>query len=140
MLKTGLEFANGTTEDCQKLVVSMFKPSELLGWYKDARRLYKSSDVVLVTDATDPSGVKAWPRAKYIEQLRVSMGRNAERLMPSLTMSTKSAHQIVRMPGDSDAFWLVIARGNQIPIMCVLFANPYEELAPDAPAPAIGEA
>lgn len=130
MLKTGLEFAPGTTEEAQKLIVRMFQPGELLGWYKNARRTYKSGDLVLVTDARDPSGVTAWPRAKYVEQLRVGMGAaNGPRMVQGLTIAHQSAHQVVKLPNDSDAFWLVVILGAQVPSMCVLYASPYEEMA-----------
>lgn len=139
MLKTGLEFANGTTEDCQKLVLRLFDPNNLLIGYKQARQAYKTGDLVLVTNVND-ARVEAWPRLKYIEQLRVSMGRNAETMLSSLRMTTDSAHKIVSMPADSDAFWLWIIRGKDTPIMVVMYASPYEVLAPNDPAPAIGEA
>jgi hypothetical protein len=140
MIKTGLEFANGTTDDCKRLVVGLFQPAELLGWYREARRLNKTADVVLVSDAADPSGVKAWPRGKYVEQLRVSMGANAAKMLPSLTIAHQSAHQVAMLPYDSDAFWLVVVRGQQLPLMVVLYANPYEELGAGDPAPVIGSA
>jgi hypothetical protein len=140
MRKTGLEFASGTTEDCQKLIARLFRPAELLGSYQHARRLFNSSDIVLVSDEIDPADLTAWPRRKYIQQLRVNLGQHAKRVLPFLTMNTKSAHQIVRMPLDSDAFWLVIERRFETPIMCVLFANPYEEMASSDPEPAMGEA
>lgn len=139
MLNIGLEFANGTTEDCQKLVLRLFDPNNLLIGYKRARAAYKSGDLVLVTSTNDVT-VRAWPRLKYVEQLRVSMGRNADPMLARLRMTTDSAHKIVSMPADSDAFWLWITCGKDSPIMVVMYASPYEVLAPNDPAPAMGEA
>lgn len=128
-LRAGLEFANGTTDDCKRLVGQLFTPGQLLGAYRTAREKLKTGDVALVTAEHDPSGLELHPRLEYIKQLRAGMGSNAAKLMPALTIAHKSAHQIVSLPWESEAFWLVILRHQQIPIMAVLYVTPYEVAA-----------
>lgn len=125
-LKLGLEFAPGTTEDCKKKVVSLFKPSEILGAYKQARALFKTGDLVLVGSETDPSGFNVEPRHEYLKRLRQVLGENAPKAMQVLGLAHTSAHAVVKMPKDSDAMWLVITRGRDMPLMVVLFTTPYQ--------------
>ena len=122
MISAGLEFAAGTSEDCQKLVVQLFKPEYLLGAYRMARREFQTGDLVLVTAEWDPSGVEKWRRHDYVAKIRAG----APKILPVLTMANKSAHQIATLPFESEAMWLVILRKEQLPIMCVIYANPYE--------------
>lgn len=127
MLNNGLEFAKGTTKDCQRLVQRLFDPADLLGAYKMARIQFKSGDLVLVVSEEDPSGFDARPRMEHIAKIRASMSpRNAAKMMPVLAIAHKSAHQIVSLPFESNAFWLVITRREALPIECVLYVTPYE--------------
>jgi hypothetical protein len=48
MLKTGLEFAPGTKEDCKRLVRKLGPPAVLLNAYRNARAEYGTGDIVLV--------------------------------------------------------------------------------------------
>lgn len=120
MLQTGLEFAPGTTEECQKLVVGLFTPSEIFGAYRMARQQFKTSDLVLLVSEKDPSGFQAEPRSAYVKRI-LDQGKGVPLLMQGL--AERSAHKIVKMPPESDALWLIVARGPQaVPVMCVLFA------------------
>lgn len=126
MLKTGLEFAPGTTDDCKRLVGRMFTPTDILGSYRQARAQFRHGDVVLVAAEWDGSGFQAMPRLEYVKQIRESLGANAAKMMPVLTIAHKSAHAVLMMPFETDAMWLVINRKGMVPVMAVLYATPYE--------------
>jgi len=136
MLGTSLEFAPGTTEDCQKLMAQLFKPGELLGAYRMARQRFGVSDLVLVTAQQDGSGFEAMVRSHYVSRLRQGLGRNGAKMLAALGVAHKSAHQVVSLPKESDAFWLVINRRDALPVMVVLFATQYATDA-DASEPTI---
>jgi hypothetical protein len=137
MLGTGLEFATGTTEDCQRLVARLFqRPEEVLDRYRTARKLHRTSDLVLVTAEHDPSGFDTLPRARYIHRLRIGLGRDGDAMIAALGIAHRSAHQVVSLPRESDAFWLIINRKSAMPVMVVLFAAPYASDA-DAHEPLI---
>jgi hypothetical protein len=137
MLGTALEFAPGTTEDCQRLVTQLFqKPGAVLGAYRMARQRFGTSDVVLVTAQHDGSGFEAMPRNHYVERLRRGLGRNGAKMLAALGIAHKSAQEVVSMPRESNALWLVINRKDAMPIMVVLFAAPYATGA-DAREPTI---
>jgi len=122
-LKTGLEFAPGTTEECQRLVSTLFAPGEILSAYRSARSAFKTGDLVIRVSEQDPSGFEAEPRADYVRRLRERGG------VPTLMRGIveRSAHSVVRLPFESDAMWFIVVRGMQaVPVMCVLFAAPYE--------------
>jgi hypothetical protein len=125
MLKNGLEFAPGTSEDCQKLVVRLFDPSKLFATYRMARKQLRTGDLVIVTEESDPEHAKVAKRLDYVAEIRAG----AAKILPVLVIAQKSAHQVASLPFESDAFWLVILRGQQVPIDCVLYANPYEVAA-----------
>ena len=126
MLGTALEFAPGTTEDCQRLVTRLFQePGAVLGAYRTARKRFGSSDLVLVTAEHDPSGFEAMLRARYVGQLRRGLGQNGAKLLDALGVTHQSAHQVASLPKDSDAFWLMVNRKDALPVMVVLFAAPY---------------
>jgi hypothetical protein len=137
MLGTSLEFALGTTDDCQRLVTRLFQePGAVLGAYRAARRQFGTGDVVLVTAEHDPSGFEATPRADYIRRLRDGLGRGGGKLLAVLGIAHKSAHQVANLPRDSDAVWLVVNRRDALPVMVVLYAAPYATGA-DAREPTI---
>lgn len=137
MLGTSLDFAPGTTEDCQRLVTQLFKePGAVLGAYRMARQQFSTSDVVLVTSQHDGSGFEAMPRAHYITKLRRGLGRDGAKMLATLGIAHKSAHQIASMPKESDALWLIINRKDALPVMVVLFAAPFATDA-DAEEPSI---
>ena len=126
MLKTGLEFAPNTSEECQRLVTKLFEPRQLFEWYRAARRTFQTGDIVLVTSESDPSGTSAKPRMQYVKKTRENTGRNAPAVLGLLTIAKKTAHSIVQLPFEADAFWLVIERQGAPQVMAVLFAMPYE--------------
>lgn len=124
MLSTGLEFAPGTTDECKHLVRRLFQPGELLSAYRTARQTFKTGDLVLRVSEHDPSGFEAEPRIDYVRRIKELTGK-----MPMLMsgVATRSAHGVAQLPFESDAMWLVVVRGTQaVPIMCVVFATPYE--------------
>lgn len=135
MLGTALEFAQGTTDDCKRLVGHLFTPGEILGAYRAARQRFGTSDVVLVTAERDPSGFEAMPRGHYVARLRQGL-RGGGKFVQSLGLAHKSAHEIATLPKDSDAFWLVVNRKDTLPVMVVLYAAPYATDA-DAREPSI---
>lgn len=137
MLGTSLEFARGTTPDCERLVASLFKPGELLGGYRLARKKFRTPDLVLVTSAHDPSGFEATPRRAYVERLRRGMGRNGEKMVRALALGSKSAQAVATLPREADAFWLVVNRRDAVPVMVVLFAAEFAT-GDDAREPGVG--
>lgn len=123
MLKTGLEFAPGTTDECKKMIGGLFQPGDILSAYRMARANFKTGDLVVSVSESDPSGFEAEPRTAYIKRLgKVPL------LMRGLV--EKSAQGVVKLPFESDAMWFIVVRGMQaVPVMCVLFASPYEVAA-----------
>lgn len=137
MLKTGLEFASGTTDDCKRLVGRMFTPTDILGAYRQARAQLRHGDIVLVAAEYDGSGFQAMPRLDYVKQIRESMGAKAPAMLGALTIASKSAHSLLKMPFEAEAMWLVINRRGMVPIMAVLYATPYEVEVADEGVPAL---
>ena len=133
---TSLDFAPGTTEDCQRLVTRLFEEPAVLDAYYTARKHFGTSDVVLVTAEHDPSGFEAMPRAHYVKRLRDGLGRGGAKLLAVLGIAKQSAHQVASLPRDSDAMWLVVNRKEALPVMVVLFTVPYATGA-DAREPTI---
>lgn len=126
MIGTALEFAPGTSEPCKRVVVGMFGDARLLlGAYKNARHHLKTPDVVILTSVEDPSNYIAESRLDYLGRLRRALGKNAPRTMPQLGIN-KAAQAVVKVPREMDAFWLVVTRGQDLPLECVLFTTPYE--------------
>lgn len=128
MINQGLEFAPGTTDECKKLVVGLMEPAQILSAYRHARSQFSTGDLVLSISQQDPSGFQAEPRTAYIKRLQDANSKQIPLLMRGL--AAKSAHNIAKLPGEGEALWLIIARGPQaVPIMCVIFAVPYETTA-----------
>ena len=124
MIQAGLEFAPGTTDECKQLVTRLFQPGELLSAYRTARQTFKTGDLVLRVSEQDPSGFEAEPRAAYVKRVKELTGK-VPLLMSGI--ATRSAHGVAQLPFESDAMWLIVVRGAQaVPIMCVIFAAPYE--------------
>ncbi len=135
-LGVALEFVPGTTDPCKALVAGMFDAGELLAAYRTACLDLHSRDLVLVSTQSDPSMVSAKTRENFLREVRGNLGRLASRA--SLWMPNSSAHAQAKLPADSDAFWLVVIRNQEIPITVGLFALPYDEAAQGMPL--IGEA
>jgi hypothetical protein len=126
MLKTGLEFAPRTTEECKKQIERLFTQGEIFSAYRAAREQIKTGDLVLLTSEENPTKFEAWERAKYIQHIKQTRGK-----VPALFggMASRSAHGVVQLPFEADAMWLVVAREHQVPTMTVIFALPYEVAA-----------
>lgn len=124
MLKTGLEFAPGTTDECKRLIGGLFPPTDILSAYRTARSAFNTGDLVVSVSEHDPSGFEAEPRSAYVKRLRDTRGA-VPLLMQGL--AERSAHGIVQLPFEADAMWLIVVRGMQaVPVMCVIYATPYE--------------
>jgi hypothetical protein len=127
VIKTGLEFAPGTTDDCRRLVHDLFQPGDLLTAYREARQKFMTGDLVLVTAESDPSQGAFAVRTAYANEVRRRVGSGVGSLMNVWNLGRRSAHAIARLPFDDDAFWLVINRHQALPVEVVLFASPYEQ-------------
>jgi hypothetical protein len=131
MLKTGLEFAPGTTDECKKLVTRLMQPEQILSAYRQARGQFSTGDLVLTISEQDPSGFEAESRIAYVKRAR-EMNKRVPLLMHGL--AAQSAHKIAKLPPEAEALWLIIVRGPKaVPIMCVIFAVPYQTTAVAAP-------
>jgi len=123
MLGTVLEFAPGTTEDCQRLATRLFQqPEDVLGAYRRGRARLQSGDLVLVTAMHDPSGFEVMRRSHYVERLRSGLGPRGTKLLASLGVTHQSAQKVASLPKDADALWLIVNRKDAMPVMIVLFA------------------
>ena len=126
MHRTGLDFAPGTTDASKQLVGGLFEPGQLFSAYRAAREQFGTGDLVLTISEQDPSGFEAVTRAGYVKNAKRVLG---EKPLPMLMrgLVEKSAQGVMSLPFESDAMWLIVARGPQaVPIMCVLYATPYE--------------
>ncbi len=132
MLKTGLEFAPGTTDDCQALVGKLFTPTDILASYRAARAQFKTGDIVLIASESDPSGFSAKTRMTFVKEMRDGLDGKP---MPFIAraLAERTAHAIVKLPFTSEAMWLVITRHQGIPVMCVIYATPYETASASTP-------
>ena len=128
MIRSGLEFAPGTTDDCKKLVGSLFQPSDLLGAYREMRVKLKSGDLVIVASNQEPE-FRVETRLAYVNRLKDALGaRNSGKRLPAAyeILAFQSAHRVVQLPSESEAFWLVIERGRELPVICPIFTTPYQ--------------
>lgn len=130
MLKTGLEFAPGTTDDSKRAIGRLFKPGEILAAYRDARSQCKTGDLVLVASDQVP-GIRGGTRVEYVRHLRKIFGARAR----EFKMYSHPAHSVMMLPFEADAMWFVLDIGNSLlPVMAVLYATPYEvEVEPETP-------
>lgn len=136
MISQGLEFAPGTTDECKKLVTSLFTQEELFVAYRRARIQCSNGDLVIRISEHDPSVFEIEPRIAYIKRIRDSHGQlnvpGKSKDVPIFMrrMSAESAHKVVQLPAEGDALWLIVVRGPQdVPVTCVIFAVPYETAA-----------
>ena len=136
MRRTGLDFAPGTTDASKKLIGSLFTPTEIFSAYRAAREKLGTGDLVLTVSEQDPSGFQADTRAGYIKKAMSVLGSKP---MPIFMrgLVRQPAQAIMQLPFESDAMWFIVARGPQaVPVMCVLYATPYE--VPDTADAAVG--
>lgn len=124
--KTGLEFATGTTRECQHYVQRLCPdPESLLDAYRTAREARHTGDLVIGISATDPSRLQIDTRADFVRRAIDANSGHVPELMSGI--ASLSAHQVARLPVEEDAMWFVILRGaKEIPVMCVIFAAPYQ--------------
>ena len=120
MIAYDLVFGPNTDEAHKKIVYGLFSdPRLLLSAYRTARREHGTADLVLVCPHMDPDEIFAGPR--------VSMSRYLQAMkFPAPLMS---AHKMVKVPKEENAFWLVIPIRDEIPVMVVMFASAYEQVA-----------
>ena len=123
MLKTGLTFAPGTTEDCKKLVGRLHTPVSLLGAYRRACEQFGSTDIVLAISDQVPH-IEYATRFEYCKHLKRLFGDKAS----AFKMWHVSAQSILKLPKEGEAMWVVAQiNGAEVPSMCVIHAIPYEE-------------
>lgn len=123
MLKTGLEFAPGTTDDSKRCIGQLFPPAVILNAYRNARETCGTRDIVLYASDQSPD-IHGGTRLEYCAHLKKLYGTRAS----AFKMWKESAQSVMRMPRDSDAMWFVVdVRGSDLQVMCVIFAVPYEE-------------
>jgi hypothetical protein len=132
MLKTGLEFAPGTTDDCKALVGKLFTPTDILASYRAARQTFKTGDIVLVASESDPSGFSAKTRMTFVKEMRDGLNGKPLPLI-ARALAERTAHAIMKLPFTSEAMWLVITRHQGIPVMVVIYATPYETTSASTP-------
>lgn len=122
MIRTGLEFAPGTTPQCKRIVTRLFQPEALLSAYRAARDTFRTTDIVLVASDQSPdiAGGTRWNYAKHLKEV---FGRRAA----AFGMWDKSAHSVMKLPAESEAMWLVVdVQGAELPVMCVVWAMPFK--------------
>jgi hypothetical protein len=125
-LRTGLEFAPGTTDECKRLIAQLVKPGDIFGAYRSARFHFGTGDLVLTISEQDPSEFEAESRLTYLKRMQEARGLKGVPLLMR-RMAAQSAHGVVQLPFEADAMWLIVVRGMQaVPIMCVIFTTPYE--------------
>ena len=124
--KTGLEFAVGTTEACKRMVQRLCPdPGSLLDAYREARQSNMTGDLVVGISATDPSRLQIDTRDQFVRRVIDTNGGQVPE--PVSGLAAHSAHQVARLPVEEDAMWFVIIRGDkEMPVMCVIFAAPYQ--------------
>ena len=122
MLRTGLDFAPNTSDDCKK-IVAKFPPDKLFSAYRNARaECHNTTDIVLWMKDQSPD-IYGGTRAEYKQLLRKLYGVRAL----EFRMWDESAQKVMSMPAESEAMWLVMhVSGVDLPITCVLYAMLYE--------------
>jgi len=116
-----LLFGPNTSKDCQDFVQKL--PADaILRAYRDTRAAYGTNDIALVLSDQTPD-IMGGPRKDCAQHLRQVMGRRAL----ELGIHNSSAQSIASLPSESEAMWLVLdIRRMDLPIMCVVYAVPYE--------------
>ena len=132
MVNIELKFAQGTTDASKRLVAKLFGPSDILSAYREARRIFRTGDLVLAASEQDPIGFRVEPRIEYLKNLQRALGAHAPATLSALGIAHRSAHEEVKLPAASEALWLVISRGQELPVMCVMYVMAFEY---EAPAP-----
>lgn len=123
MIRTGLEFHPGTTDNEKRLIGRLYPPETILGSYRNAREISGTSDIVLYGSDQSPD-ILGGPRVAYARDvLAARFGKRAS----EFRMWAHSAHSVMKLPADSEAMWLVVeVNGLDLPIMCVIWAMPFK--------------
>jgi hypothetical protein len=122
VIRTSLEFAPETHPNVKALAQSV-PAFDLLTAYRKAAHAFSTTDVVLVIAVHDEEvrDFQAMPRAAYVAK---SMNRSAQLLHP---VARESAHQKMKMPVDSPAFWVVFELHDKHTIVpCAIGSYKYE--------------
>jgi len=127
-MRIDLHFASGTTEACQTLV-KQIPPDRLFDAYCQGRHELRTSDLVIAVAPEDmeKAGIRYLPRAEYIrDALRRCSDEQRARLTRGGAFSgiaNLTAHRVMKLPIESDVFWLVVEGGPlPMPVMCVVHA------------------
>lgn len=121
MLAFDLEFGPNTAEAHKKVVYGLFAARQLRTAYRIARREHNTADLVLVCPNLDPNEIFAGSRSSMSVHLQEQF---------KFPVPLMSAHSMVKLPVDHDAFWLIIPLPKcEIPLMVVLYALAYEQVA-----------
>jgi hypothetical protein len=121
MLRTGLDFAPGTSDDSKKLFASL-PPEAILSAYRTAKAEFNTSDIVLWMSDQSPD-INGGTRVAYAKHLQSLYGRRAA----EFRMWAHSAQSVMKLPSDSEAFWCVVdVRSADLPVMVVLYATQFE--------------
>lgn len=104
MSPSQLVLSPGTSERMQKVARSI-PPYDLLKAYREAKRAFGTSDVVLVVADEDAEGFVAKPRTAYVDE---AFRRWKADMLAAHPLAKESAHKRMKMPVEADAFWLVV--------------------------------
>lgn len=106
MIRSSLEFAHGTSKRTVQLAKAL-PAYDLLVAYRKAAREFNSTDIVLVVAIHDeePVAFEAMERKTYVDQAFKRWSEKQRKLHP---LSSQSAHQKMKMPVSSPAFWLAM--------------------------------
>jgi hypothetical protein len=122
VIRTSLEFAPGTPPNVKALVQSI-PAYDLLVAYRKASYEFNTTDIVLIVAAHDEEvrDFQAMPRSAYVAR---AMNESARLLHP---VARESAHQKMKMPPDSPAFWVVLELHNKgVVVPCAIGSYKYE--------------
>jgi hypothetical protein len=128
VIRTSLEFAPETHPNVKAMAQSV-PAYDLLVAYRRATYEFNTTDVVLVIAVHDEEvrEFQAMPRAAYTA---LAMNESARLLHP---IARESAHQKMKMPPDSPAFWVVFELHDSdkgVVVPCAIGSYKYES-APD---------
>ncbi len=97
-------------------VARSLPPYDLLKAYREARRTFGVSDVVLVVVDGALDGFVAKPRAAYVEE---AFRKWKEAMRAAHPLAKESAHKRLKLPADADAWWLVVEFHDTGEVGCV---------------------
>ena len=118
-LRTGLEFAPGTTDDCKKIVDKLFTPTDILGSYRAGREMFQTGDLVLVASESDPSGFSTKKRTTFVKELKAGLNGKPMPFIAEVLVA-KPAHSIVKLPFPSECD---VARHHEAPGDPILWSS-----------------